>query len=364
MYQPEGNQWPVILREMQSRENIDWSQLARYLSGELSRDEEAEIEAWIAADPEHASLFEEVRLAWEQSDLPFKQRDHNQAWAQIQAKMRRRQSLRPARPPQRVARRRIDSGRFVRMAAVFVVAVVGAWLATRYVGFGTLDAPSGRQYATERGERATIVLEDGTTVRLNVGSALTVPEEFSAMARKVRLEGEAFFEVARDTLRPFFVEAGAAKVQVLGTSFNVRAYAETSDIEVYVATGRVALGAVDAEVTRDTVVLLPRQLGVASGSGVRRDQINLSAEDYLGWTNGRLVFRDARFDEVVTELERWYDLDIEFDVSVDEIVPFTSTFSDEPLSEILQAVSQTLGLQFERERRSIIFYRNDPLRAE
>lgn len=344
----------------------DWSRLARYVSGEASPEEKREVEAWASEKTERKKWLEEARLAWEQSGGPISKRDVSRAWEQVQAKLNEPAAapVRRDRPPHRRQRKRVDYGRFTRIAAAFALVVAGTWIAVNHRPVDDVpEAPTERVYATHRGERATIVLEDGSQVRINVGSTLTVPIDFATDERRVRLQGEAFFTVARDAQRPFVVEAGNASVQVLGTSFNVRAYAGAENVEVFVATGTVSLGAgkENRQAVRDTVVLQPRQLGISSVSGIRALRNVPSADQYLGWTEGRLVFHNADFDHVVTELERWYDLDITVNVPFEEIVPFTSVFKDEPLSEILQTVSQILGLRYERDRRSITFYKNDNL---
>ena len=107
-----------------------------------------------------------------------------------------------------------------------------------------------------------MVLGDGTKVWVNSASELEIPERFQAGERRVRLRGEAYFEVARDTARPFWVEAEGVSVQVLGTRFNVAAYGEDGRVETTLAEGKVAVSSGEGR----RVVLKPGEQAVAEDS--------------------------------------------------------------------------------------------------
>ncbi len=273
----------------------------------------------------------------------------DESWALLAHRMERAVSA-PASP-----RRPVRSvwGYAGCMAAVLLVAALGALAAVRFVGTepppaGTPPAP--RRFATDRGQRSSIHLADGSDVRLGPESRLEVPARFEGPSREVILHGEAFFDVAPDAARPFRIEAGAGRIEVRGTAFSVRTAGEQTT--VYVAEGLVAL--LPSALMPDTVLVQPGRLAVISNRGVTVESAD--AERYLGWLEGNLVFRGASFDEVERELERWYDLQVDLLAPRERVLRLDAAFGDEPLSEILNTIAAALGLEYTRERRHITFY--------
>lgn len=263
----------------------------------------------------------------------------------------------PRRPVGLGSRKRTFTG-LARVAIVLTLLSVAAVLlfltwpsSPRFPG---TDSGAPNVYTTDVGQRATIRLADGTNVHLNVSSRLVVPLAFPATGRQVELAGEAYFDVVPDASRPFRVYAGRAAIEVLGTAFDVRAYEEEPNVQVVVAEGEVSMHAARA-LLPDTVVLGPNHLGVlgdASPPVVRRGVV---LEPYLAWTEGRLVFSAAPFDEVARQLERWYDLEVDLTVPSDSVGKLSASFGSEPLGAILSVIADALALHVEQDGRRIIF---------
>lgn len=371
--------------------SVSWALLARYVAGECTPEERVEIEAWLIDDPVRARLIDELNEIWSQAGRSFRRRSITEAWSDLQERLNlesqssaiqvnkrgctQRQDRKPVAP-------RHTMLRYVsQLLVVIFVASLSAYFVIHFGGEPVRelnDLPlAERVFKTQRGERATITLKDGTRVRLNVSSTLAVPETFGSETRQVRLDGEAFFEVAKDTLHPFVILTEHATMNVLGTSFSVRTLNE--GVKVFVTEGQVALsteGSIDASeletlpegpaeslefvrlpaVLPDTVVLRANQLGVVSNRRVQAIRHGINPDNFIAWTEGKLIFDQAPFDQVIAELERWYDLDVETVLSHQEVVPLTSTFSDESLSEILRTIAATLDLRFERHNRTVYFY--------
>lgn len=153
------------------------------------------------------------------------------------------------------------------------------------------------------GASHSITLEDGTTVLLFPGSELQFPATFPASKRTVRLSGEGYFDVRHDAARPFTVQAGDASVVVLGTSFNVRAYAAETTVQATLVSGRVLMN--------DTP-LLPDQMGVLirGSQTVAVEEVNAGA--YLERAQGIYVFEDKTIDEIMRELSLWFDFEYSY----------------------------------------------------
>ena len=365
--------------------NDDWNLLARYLAGETSAEEDRRVWRWLRADPSRAHLVRELRQVWDALETPR----GVPAVGPLELSAQREKVLRtlaldvrpderapevvpprgggqPAphltRGPARLGRghRRAKTGRLL-LLAVMLVAVVGAafigqQLAGEQAGPGSdLAAPAFREITTRHGQQAQVELTDGTEVKLNAGSTLRVPSTFPQERREVYLEGEAFFDVARRPGRPFTVRTGEGVVQVLGTAFNVTAYPDDGATQVMVARGRVMLRPEDPA-REDTVVLQPRELGVVRGGERVRVARGVNPDRYLAWTDGRLVFEHAPFEEVARRLERRYDVQVELAAPPQSLKRLNAAFESESLGEILETIAAALDLRCERAKRQVTFY--------
>ncbi|MHC1780947.1 MAG: FecR family protein [Bacteroidales bacterium] len=153
------------------------------------------------------------------------------------------------------------------------------------------------------GKTHIIRLEDGTTVTLYPGSELVFPSFFSKEERDVKLTGEAYFDVEKDPARPFHVTAGDAKISVLGTSFNVRAYESETNIETALVTGKVLIN--DME-------LSPNQMAVFNKESKEVKIENTDTGFYLERANGMFVFENRTLDEIMKEFSLWFGFSYDF----------------------------------------------------
>lgn len=211
-------------------------------------------------------------------------------------------------------------------------------------------------FTTKPGQQATVRLGDGSKVRLNADSRLKVMPGFGDRNRAVRLTGEAYFEVARDTTRSFVVRTKGARATALGTAFNVEAYAESSAREVAVEEGIVSLRS-DQESKKDTVHLRANHLGKVYGPHLQTLRDGAAVHNRMAWTEGELVFSDASFDEVTRRLERWYNAEIRSQVSIGKVDRLNASFHEKSLGEVVGATSAALDLMYRREGKVVVFYR-------
>ena len=210
------------------------SLVSRFLSGELSSGSWSISKDALAQNPDLNLQLEEFRKIWESVDgLAEKQAyDMEAEW----------ESLREKIPGFTAESKPVGKARSLlyytyRIAAVLLIGVIisFAWIyATQIAGTQVMEAGM---------EPMEILLEDGTQVVLNRNSKIRYSKQFSVDSREVSLTGEAWFDVARDSIRPFVIDAGRAMVEVLGTSFNVNAYKENPSIEITVESGVVAVTA-------------------------------------------------------------------------------------------------------------------------
>jgi len=174
----------------------------------------------------------------------------------------------------------------------------------------------------------------------------------------VERDGEAYCEVAAGARRPRRVHAAGSVTEDLGTSFVVRAYADRVATEVVVAEGRVALRRADTTAASrargarpdawPALVLGARDLGRLDASGAATFRHGVDVGRYLAWTRGVLAFDGAPLSDVVTTLERWYNVEIRLADSALAMRRLTATFANEPIDLVLKRMALTLGLRVER----------------
>ncbi|MDE7373910.1 MAG: DUF4974 domain-containing protein, partial [Odoribacter sp.] len=212
-----------------------------------------------------------------------------------------------------------------------------------------------RRLVIPRGSEYRLVLADGSTVWLNSASELEFPEVFGAGERVVRLRGEAYFEVARDEAHPFRVETERLTVKVLGTTFNVAAYEDEAVATATLVQGAVAVSVEGAEVVR----LHPGEQARVSGTAVAVCEVD--TEEAVAWTKGRFVFDEVRLEELMRQLERWYDVHYRFEAEEVKEIRFSgAVYRSQPLNNLFRRIEATAPVRFEEGETVIIGEKKKP----
>ncbi|TYR36206.1 FecR family protein [Sphingobacterium phlebotomi] len=218
----------------------------------------------------------------------------------------------------------------------------------------TLKTPRGGQYA--------LTLPDSTRVWLNAESSLRYPAHFGTNERYVVLEGEAYFDVAKvvsldqnglSRKVPFRVQTGVQTVDVLGTQFNISAYAEDNKILTTLIEGnvKVSLGDTEGEKERMYHPLKPGQQTILQGHNLTINKVDVSL--FTAWKEGKFVFEQEPLENILKMLARWYDVEIVYQGDKPSVT-FTGSMSRyEHISEILDKISYTQAVQFETEGRRV-----------
>lgn len=203
------------------------------------------------------------------------------------------------------------------------------------------------------GGENSVVLSDGTRVKLNAGSKLIYPVKFAAKRRVVRLEGEGYFEVQKDANHPFVVMTEYGDISVLGTSFNVNAYNSRGYCYATLVDGKIRI-----DIANDkTVEITPGQQCVFNQNQVRTHTVNVA--NYVSWINGIYTFQEEPLKEILSTLERWYN--VEF--ICEDSVLYNSRYTGEverynSVNTFLNAFKMTGDLVYKIEGRKI-FLRSD-----
>lgn len=205
------------------------------------------------------------------------------------------------------------------------------------------------------GQSSQITLADGSKVWLSAASTLRYPEHFGDSLRTVELTGEAFFDVTHNPDKPFIVNSGPLWTRVLGTSFNIRVFEDEKNIQVTVATGRVAVrqhaeSADDYDVnTRPVAVLTPDQQLVYNKKIHAGTTQTVKPVLYTSWKEGKLIFENHSFAAIAGRLERWYGVDIHFTDAALKQIRFKVTFENSSLEHALRMLQVIEDFKFEME---------------
>ncbi|MBO9729742.1 MAG: DUF4974 domain-containing protein [Chitinophaga sp.] len=211
--------------------------------------------------------------------------------------------------------------------------------------YNTLSTPYGGQYR--------LTLQDGTNVWLNAGSSLRFPATFAGNERKVTLSGEAYFEVAQDANRPFYVaiHSGtdtAMNVRVLGTHFNINAYPDEQRNVVTLLEGAVKVNYLGTGVT-----LTPGKEAILQKTTGKMNVGNGDTEEAIAWKNGYFLFDNEKVESIMRQISRWYDVEIRYQGDISKKAIAGSLSRTKNVSEVLNMLELTGAVHFKLEGRRI-----------
>lgn len=199
-----------------------------------------------------------------------------------------------------------------------------------------------------------MLLSDGSHVWLNAGSTLTYPVAFPGGERKVTLQGEAYFEIAQDPSRPFYVSKGNTEIRVLGTHFNMNAYDDDTEIKVTLLEGAVSVANGSPATARQEVVLKPGQQALAGAqSGKPQVLSHVDVEAVTAWKEGFFNFNKVALEDVMRQLSRWYDVEIVYQGVVQSRMLGGEMQRNLNLSDVLDGLKD-IGVHCKIEGRKII----------
>lgn len=244
-----------------------------------------------------------------------------------------------------------------RIAAVLVVGFgIGFFIYNQYQMPEVITHQTVEEAPQLKALPSLIFLSDGSKVRLKEGSKLIYPATFTEKTREVTLIGEAFFDIARDEQKPFLIHAGNITTRVLGTSFNIKAYAEEESSEVSVISGKVSVS-VNGEGKENAreLILAPNQKAVYSKNEkvlIQRE----STEKIQAETEkkAKLVFNETSLEEIVGVLNVYYDVNIRLENQKMKGCLITAELTDEPVEVSLKIITKAIGAEYRISEDEII----------
>ena len=231
---------------------------------------------------------------------------------------------------------------FFTIAAVFIISL-GIYFLPTVGSKQTLNAPGNitTLYISEPGERRDVKLPDGTIVLLNSNSHITIDKDFGQVARKVKLTGEAFFNVTKDESKPFVVESDAFSTTAIGTSFYVHARNSERQYAVDLVEGKVKLAGY-----KSVVLLTAGEQGVWDSAITNFSKTSFDRDQLNEWIKGKIVFNKTPLNDAILKLEQWFAIKINVKNKRVKNSIVTGTYVNRSLNDILQVICLSLSCKY------------------
>ncbi|EOS12331.1 FecR family protein [Phocaeicola sartorii] len=308
---------------MDFKENNIELLLPRYCEGIATEEERRQVESWIQESTEHRRIVRQMEMLYLAADTVHVMNKVNAEKALIKIKGKR------------IGKRKVAWWEWAqRVAAVLFLPLLAALLAQYYVEKG--DVVQMLEAKTNPGMTTSVILPDSTVVYLNSESSLRYPSSFEGSdLRKVALKGEAFFEVTKDAEKHFIVTtAHQSRIEVLGTSFNVEAYDDMSDVSTTLIEGKVNFS-FQSGGHKKQVVLKPGQKVVYDSTNGATHLYETSGETETSWKDGKIIFNNTPLKDALHILSKRYNVVFtQTNAHLDE--SFTGTFTSQRLERILE----------------------------
>jgi len=302
-------------------------------------------------DESYAKEYEKLKKIWTESGHTFENftKDVDTSWR----KLRMKTILNNANDD--AHHRKLTNTPWMRWAASIAL-IIG--LGGMLTFFWLNNTAAEQQVFTADNTVREIILTDSTRVTLNKNAILKIAGNFNENKRSVTLEGEAFFNVAKNKEKPFEIQCAKTLIRVLGTSFNVNENTDQEIVEVNVSTGRVLLKSRRA-FNQESIVLSKGERGIYHLSGGSLNKLPVTRDNYLSWKTGKIRFNDTPLDEVCETLSNIFKLKIiPVGKNTREIL-LTVSFKNEELEDILDVISLTLDATVVHNEDQILIKLNE-----
>ena len=317
--------------------------IANNLTGEATTEEKDQLTNWIGQSPANQSLFNEYKRIFEncQSYFPATEisADREKVKDQIIEQL--------SRPAKRVG----INFWLIRVAAILVMPLmlgIGWYLGSWEISSETQLC----EVTTPKGQISRCVLSDGTKVWLNAGSTLKYDPALRGETREVSLDGEAFFEVSKNTSKPFIVTTELVQVKVLGTIFNLKAYSGEKSVEATLEEGRIEF-TIGGSTTKP-IELKPGEQVVFDKIEKKITQGKVETYLHTAWKDGKYVFKNADLATIIIELEKLYDVRIHLKNDSLRKLHFRGMFEyDQNIFSALETLERTTQIKYRMTGRDI-----------
>ena len=305
----------------------------KYFAGDITKAEISELAGWIHNNVQLSDWWEEE---FEKSDTDISPVLRDKMFERIKAEVLNEQPAVERTPGKTLV------PAWARWAAMICIPICIAFFTYNILSISDTDTRSPFIVKADKGDKATVVLPDGTDVILNSASQLSYLRDFGKNERRVQLDGEGYFQVAHDTRRTFIVQVGELEVKVLGTVFNVCAYNNEQDVTVVLLEGKVSV-----QTPSSSLIMKPGEKMNYNKSTHKLTTEKVYPEDYVTWTKGSLYFQNESLDNIMKALSRAYDVTIRIDSPRIAEERFTGTIPGGGIQNALNIIMLTSPFRYE-----------------
>lgn len=320
-----------------------------YFSGELTDPEREELLHWLKADAANEQLLSEMADWWAMAHVPLFMAEMKPDFKKHFGSLATLSTVKPASLrlslPVKVA------------ASALILLSVGSFGYFAGRGSHVADDATVAYFETEapRGSVSKVILPDRTVVWVNAGSSLKYAEDFNLQSREVLLDGEAYFDVTPDSLKPFVVKSERLDIKVLGTCFNVKAYSMENNVDVALVSGKVTVSLNTSGSESGDVTLAPERMLSYNKETNRVVVSTVKGNDIYAWTTGMLKFAEKPFPEIARDLERKFNVLIHIESKALSREVFSGSFDDgRSLEQILREIDVDHKYAYSRKGNEVI----------
>ena len=381
-----------------NQENILPEELIiRFLTKNASQDDLVSLRLWLNESSSNQRLYDEICDLWLASKqiLHKNEFDPQNAWQKTNRFCSFDQQLNQELQVNKDIQ--FKSGFFIhwrKVAAIFIFFFIAGSIVT-YLTMNNISQINIHAYTEHYvpfGSKSLVTLPDGTRVWINSGSRLRYSQNFNIIDRRVTLDGEAYFDVHKNALKPFFVKTSGVTIKVLGTAFNVKAYRDEKTIETTVERGLVQIYSNNsAQKNLEGVLLHPKQKATYEMGeiAISKDIITTKTAIEIGkqkqpsleinsliikndvltelatsWKDTRWIIEREKLKDLAVKIERRYNVKIEFaDLKLKSFV-FSGVLDDESLEQVLEVIKLSAPVRYTLKQAKVIFYENKAFKNE
>jgi len=336
---------------MSEQTNIE-QLIIRYLQKDITEGELLQLDKWIHESDDNKAEFFQVKAIYDNTNThkSFTDEEKEESWQQMYEKIRNKSKEEITNHDYK--RRRLVQTT-LKYAAIILIALIFGWqISENKSSLGIEDNPEELAYNTIQVEKGgkpnTLILTDGSKVILNAATTFKYPANFSRNKREVYLDGEAYFEIAKDSLKPFIVKLKQQNITVLGTRFNVEAYSDKSYSITTLLSGKILLETFDeAGEAMSQMYLKPNQKAIADNKTGSVSVEYVDGSLSTAWIKGEYKFKDEPLLSIIERLEKYYGVIIYLEDDSLKKIKYTGTFSTEQnIKDVLQIINYQQQFSF------------------
>jgi len=323
-----------------------WDLMAKYLAKECSDNERTELLSWVNENIENEILFFETQKNWEILNFKNTMKEVNidNAWEKVKSRIQNDNELKI-----NIERTKVfHLSTFMKYAALGLL-LIGVGFVSSRIYKNSIEKNSIIEYLATNTDKNEVILSDGTIINLYPNSKLMYQKQFETNERKVKLVGEAYFNVTKNPEKPFIIEVQNTEVKVLGTSFNINSNLAEQQVEVFVESGLVQVTKKNGQ--EESVLIYPGDLVTVSKNSIH--QAKNTNINIVSWKTKQIVFKEESLNNVISTLNKAYKTNIICNDTVILNLKFTTTFRNQTLDSVLSVICLAFDLKTIEENNEI-----------